>query len=174
MTAATKRCEVFEGDITTLAVDAIVNAANEMLAPGAGVCGAIHRAAGPKLAESCAKLGGCETGEAKITPGFGLPARTVIHTVGPVWGDGESGEDRLLAACYRNSLGLAAKHGLASIAFPAISTGIFGFPPDRAALIAVRTVRAALPDFPSIERVIFCCFGAESRQHHEAAFAAGK
>ncbi|MGH6826723.1 O-acetyl-ADP-ribose deacetylase [Methyloceanibacter sp.] len=168
----TDRIEIVEGDITRLDVDAIVNAANTLLAPGGGVCGAIHRAAGPKLAEACTKLGGCETGEAKITPGFGLPARTVIHTVGPVWGGGESGEDRLLRACYRNSLALAAAHGLASIAFPAISTGIFGFPPGRAALIAVRTVREALSDFPSIERVIFCCFGAESRKHHETARAA--
>ncbi len=122
------RIEIVEGDITRLDVDAIVNAANQMLAPGGGVCGAIHRAAGPELAEACARLGGCETGEAKITPGFRLPARYVIHTVGPVWGGGESGEEVLLAACYRNSLALAAEHGLSTIAFPAISTGIFGFP----------------------------------------------
>ncbi|HEU0016766.1 MAG TPA: O-acetyl-ADP-ribose deacetylase [Methyloceanibacter sp.] len=166
------RIEIVEGDITRLDVDAIVNAANNMLAPGGGVCGAIHRAAGPELAEACAELGGCDTGEAKITPGFRLPARYVIHTVGPVWGGGERGEDRLLANCYRNSLALAAGHGLTSIAFPAISTGIFGFPPDRAAHIAVGTVRDALPDFPSIERVIFCCFGRESRAHHETALAA--
>ena len=166
------RIEIVEGDITRLEVDAIVNTANKMLAPGGGACGAIHRAAGPELAEACAKLGGCETGEAKITPGFGLPARAVIHTVGPVWGGGESGEDRQLAACYRNSLVLAAANGLTSIAFPAISTGIFGFPPGRAALIAVRTVREALPESPAIERVVFCCFGAESREHHEAALAA--
>jgi O-acetyl-ADP-ribose deacetylase (regulator of RNase III) len=167
-----ERIEIVEGDITRLEVDAIVNAANKMLAPGGGVCGAIHRAAGPELAEACATLGGCETGEAKITPGFRLPARYVIHTVGPVWGGGERGEDRLLAKCYRNSLALAAAHGLASIAFPAISTGIFGFPPDRAASIAVRTVRDALPEFPSIERVVFCCFGKESWAHHETALAA--
>jgi O-acetyl-ADP-ribose deacetylase len=166
------RIEIVEGDITTLDVDAIVNAANTMLAPGGGVCGAIHRAAGPELAEACAALGGCATGEAKITPGFRLPARYVIHAVGPVWNGGDRGEDRLLAACYRNSLGLAAGHGLSTIAFPAISTGIYGFPAARAALIAVRTVRAALPDFPSIERVVFCCFGRESREHHEAALAA--
>ena len=168
----TDRIEIVEGDITALNVDAIVNAANTMLAPGGGVCGAIHRAAGPRLAEACAELGGCETGEAKITPGFRLPARYVIHTVGPVWEGGESGEDRLLEACYRNSLALAAEHGLVSIAFPAISTGIFGFPPDRAALIALRTVRAALPDFRSIERVVFCCFDKGSRAHHETALAA--
>jgi O-acetyl-ADP-ribose deacetylase (regulator of RNase III) len=166
------RIEIVEGDITRLDVDAIVNAANTMLASGGGVCGAIHRAAGPALAEACARLGGCETGEAKITPGFRLPARYVIHAVGPVWAGGQSGEDVLLAACYRNSLALAAGHALASIAFPAISTGIYGFPPDRAALIAVRTVRAALPEFPSIERVVFCCFGKESQAHHEAALAA--
>ena len=166
------RIEIVEGDITRLEVDAIVNAANTMLAPGGGVCGAIHRAAGPELAVACAKLGGCETGEAKITPGFHLPARYVIHTVGPVWGGGESGEDRLLASCYRNSLALAAEHGLASIAFPAISTGIFGFPPDRAANIAVATVLDSLRDAPSIRRVVFCCFGKESLAHHEAALAA--
>jgi O-acetyl-ADP-ribose deacetylase (regulator of RNase III) len=167
-----QRIEIVEGDITRLEIDAIVNAANKMLAPGGGVCGAIHRAAGPGLAKACAELGGCDTGEAKITPGFSLPARYVIHSVGPVWGGGERGENRLLANCYRNSLALAAEHGLTSIAFPAISTGIFGFPQDRAALIAVRTVRDALPGFPSIERVVFCCFGAGSRKAHEAALAA--
>ena len=167
-----ERIEIVEGDITRLDVDAIVNAANTMLAPGGGVCGAIHRAAGPELAEACAKLGGCDTGEAKITPGFRLPARHVIHTVGPVWGGGERGEDRLLANCYRNSLKLAAEQGLTSIAFPAISTGIYGFPQARAAHIAVATVRGALPDFPSIDRVVFCCFGEESRNHHASALAA--
>ena len=144
------RIEIVEGDITRLEVDAIVNAANTMLAPGGGVCGAIHRAAGPKLAEACARLGGCETGEAKITPGFSLPARYVIHTVGPV----------------------AAGHGLASIAFPAISTGIYGFPPDRAAAIAVATVLDSLRDAPPIRRVVFCCFGKESQVLHETALAA--
>jgi O-acetyl-ADP-ribose deacetylase len=167
-----ERIEIVEGDITKLDVDAIVNAANTGLAPGGGVCGAIHRAAGPKLEDACATLGGCETGEAKITPGFHLPALYVIHTVGPVWGGGERGEDRLLAACYRNSLALADSHGLASIAFPAISTGIYGFPAERAATIALRTVHEALPDVPGIERVVFCCFGDASRKHHEAAFAA--
>ena len=164
--------EIIDGDITTLDVDAIVNAANEALAPGGGVCGAIHRKAGPDLADACAQLGGCATGEAKITPGFGLPARHVIHTVGPVWGGGERGEGQLLANCYRNSLHLAAERGLSSIAFPAISTGIYGFPPDRAALIALRTVRETLPDVPSAERVVFCCFGDESRAFHEAAYDA--
>lgn len=164
--------EIFERDITTLDVDAIVNAANETLAPGGGVCGAIHRAAGPELAEACAKLGGCATGEAKITDGFDLPARHVIHTVGPVWGGGEQGEGKLLADCYRNSLRLASEHGVRSIAFPAISTGIYGFPPDRAALIALRTVRETLQGVPSVERAIFCCFGGESRALHEAAYDA--
>ena len=165
------RIAIVEGDITRLELDAIVNAANKTLLGGGGVDGAIHRAAGPELREACAKLGGCDTGEAKITPGFKLPARYVIHTVGPVWGGGERGEDRLLAACYRNALALALEHGLASIAYPAISTGAYGFPPDRAARIALRTVLATLQDNAAIKRVVFCCFGAESRKHHEAAFA---
>ena len=165
------RIEIVEGDITRLEVDAIVNAANRTLLGGGGVDGAIHRAAGPELREACAKLGGCDTGEAKITPGFRLPARYVIHTVGPVWGGGERGEDRLLAACYRNALKLALEHGLVSIAYPAISTGAYGFPPERAALIALRTVRAGLHDHTACERAVFCCFEAKSRQHHEAALA---
>lgn len=166
------KIEIVEGDITTLHVDAVVNAANEALAPGGGVCGAIHSKAGPELADACAKLCGCATGEAKITEGFDLPARYVIHTVGPVWGGGEREEGMLLANCYRNALRLAAEHDLTSVAFPAISTGIYGFPPDRAALIAVRTVRETLPDVPGISRVVFCCFGAESRDLHQAALAA--
>ena len=141
---------------------------------GGGVDGAIHRAAGSELREACKLLGGCETGEAKITSGFNLPARYVIHTVGPVWGGGERGEDRLLANCYRNSLALALKNDLASIAYPAISTGAYGFPPGRAAQIALRTVLAELERIETIDRVIFCCFGAESRQHHQAAFAAAR
>ena len=160
------------GDLTRQRVDAIVNAANEALAPGGGVCGAIRRAGGDEIFEECARLGGCATGDAKATAAGRLPARYVIHTVGPVWGGGEEGEDRLLAACYRNSLALAAEHGLSSIAYPAISTGIFGFPPDRAASIAVATVLDSLRDGPSIRRVVFCCFGAESRQRHETALAA--
>ena len=166
------RIEIIEGDITTLDVDAIVNAANKSLLGGGGVDGAIHRAAGPDLKQACAALGGCETGEAKITPAYRLRARYVIHTVGPVWGGGERGEDRLLASCYRNSFGLARDYGLASIAYPAISTGAYGFPPERAALIAVRTVADALADETSIDRVILCCFGAPSRRHHEVALAA--
>jgi O-acetyl-ADP-ribose deacetylase (regulator of RNase III) len=166
------RIEIIEGDITTLDVEAIVNAANKSLLGGGGVDGAIHHAAGPDLKQACAALGGCETGEAKITPAYRLRARYVIHTVGPVWGGGERGEDRLLASCYRNSFGLARDYGLASIAYPAISTGAYGFPPERAALIAVRTVADALADETSIDRVIFCCFGAPSRRHHEVALAA--
>jgi O-acetyl-ADP-ribose deacetylase (regulator of RNase III) len=166
------RIEIVEGDITQIAVDAIVNAANKSLLGGGGVDGAIHRAAGPGLREACALLGGCETGEAKITPGFNLPARYVIHTVGPVWGGGERGEDRLLANCYLNSFALALKHNLASIAYPAISTGAYRFPPDRAASIALRTVLAALETAPAMQRAVFCCFGAESREHHERVMAA--
>jgi len=170
------RIAIVEGDITRLDVDAIVNAANRTLLGGGGVDGAIHRAAGPELRAACAKLGGCETGNAKITPGFRLTARYVIHTVGPVWGGGERSEDRLLAACYRTSFALARDHGLVSIAYPAISTGAYGFPPDRAARIALCTVLAALAEGGSIERVVFCCFGVESRKHHEVAFveASGK
>jgi len=168
----TDRIAIIDGDITALAVDAIVNAANRTLLGGGGVDGAIHRAAGRELREACARLGGCDTGEAKITPGFRLPARYVIHTVGPVWGGGEAGEDLLLASCYRNSLALALAHDLKSIAFPAISTGAYGFPADRAARIAVTTVLETLHDRTSIERVTFCCFGSESRRHHETALAA--
>ena len=166
------RIAIVQGDITTLDVDAIVNAANRTLLGGGGVDGAIHRAAGPELKRACAKLGGCATGEAKITEGFNLPARYVIHTVGPVWDGGIRGEEQLLALCYRNSLGLALDHGLASIAYPAISTGAYGFPPDRAAEIAVTTVMEALRAAPALERVVFCCFGAASREHHEVALAA--
>ena len=149
---------VFEGDITTLAVDAIVNAANRALAPGAGVCGAIHRAAGPGLADACRKVAPCPTGEARITPGFDLWARYVIHTVGPVWHGGDAGEVEALASCYRRSLELALDEGLASIAFPAISTGVYRFPPEQAADIAVATVAEVLAPAPAIERVIFACF----------------
>jgi len=160
---------VVEADITTLDVDAVVNAANEHLAPGGGVCGAIHRAAGPGLARECAGVGGCPTGQARITRGHGLTARHVIHAVGPVWHGGGAGEDGLLAGAYRNSLILARDNGLASIAFPAISTGIFGFPAERAAAIAVRTVAAFLAENALPDRVVFCCFGAESAGLHREA-----
>jgi O-acetyl-ADP-ribose deacetylase (regulator of RNase III) len=170
-TAAERRMRVVEGDITALDVDAIVNAANEALAPGGGVCGAIHRAAGPELARACAALDGCATGDARLTPGFRLKARHVIHAVGPVWRGGGAGEDRLLARAYARALELAAEHGLESVAFPAISTGIYGFPPDRAAPIAVRAVADFLADHPGME-VLFCCFGRDSAERHEQALAA--
>src|SRR5271157_5546037 len=145
-----RRIEVIEADITTLDVDAIVNAANNTLLGGGGVDGAIHRAAGPGLLEECRKLGGCPTGEAKITRGYRLPARHVIHTVGPVWHGGGRGEDDLLASCYRNSLKLVTGHGLKSVAFPAISCGIYAFPIDRAAAIAVREIRSFLEGEPAV------------------------
>ncbi len=167
------RMEVVEADITTLAVDAIVNAANEGLAPGGGVCGAIHQAAGPELAAECAKLAPCPTGQARITKGYALPARHVIHAVGPVWVGSQANEDALLAACYRGSLKLAAEHGLASIAFPAISTGIYGFPAARAAKIAVQAVREGLAQYPAVKRVVFCCFDTESALLHRWALAEG-
>jgi O-acetyl-ADP-ribose deacetylase (regulator of RNase III) len=166
------RIEVVEGDITRLDVDAIVNAANESLLGGGGVDGAIHRAAGPELLAECRTLGGCPTGEARVTRGYRLPARHVIHTVGPVWRGGDAGEDGLLASCYRECLRLAREGGLASVAFPAISTGVYAFPKDRACAIAVREVAAALGDGPLPRRVVFCCFGAEDRARYEAACAA--
>ncbi len=161
--------ELHQGDITEQAVDAIVNAANQHLAGGGGVDGAIHRAAGPELVHECRLLGGCKTGDAKITKGYRLPARHIIHTVGPVWRGCGADEDALLASCYARSLAIAADRDLASIAFPAISTGIYAFPADRAARIAVQTVAAALDRDGSVTRVVFCCFSQEAADLHVSA-----
>jgi O-acetyl-ADP-ribose deacetylase (regulator of RNase III) len=156
------------GDITTLDVDAIVNAANSSLLGGGGVDGAIHRAAGPELLAECRLLNGCRTGEAKITRGYRLKARHVIHTVGPVWNGGRRGEEALLAACYRNSLLLAAANSVHSIAFPCISTGVYRFPPDAAAEIAVSTVRAFLSaERHDLKEIIFCCFSADDLARYQ-------
>ncbi len=164
--------EIHVADITTLDVDAIVNAANRSLLGGGGVDGAIHRTAGPELLAECATLGGCDTGSAKITGGYRLKARAVIHAVGPVWQGGGADEEALLAGCYRTALELAAAHRLSSIAYPAISTGIYRFPADVAARVAVGTVASELASAPrGIARVIFCCFSAGSAEHHKDAFA---
>ena len=164
--------EVIEGDITQLDVDAIVNAANTTLLGGGGVDGAIHRAAGPKLLKECRTLGGCPTGEARITKGYNLRGRHVIHTVGPVWHGGDRGEDDLLAGCYRNSLLLAEENGIASMAFPSISTGAYRFPMERAVGIAVREIREFMVNAQTVKRMVLCCFGEESLRIHEAAVAA--
>jgi O-acetyl-ADP-ribose deacetylase (regulator of RNase III) len=155
-------------DITTLAVDAIVNAANDELVPGGGVCGAIHRRAGPDLARACARVAPCPTGEARITPGFALPARFVIHAVGPIWEGGSEGEAELLASAYRAALALANARGLRTVAFPAISTGIYGYPLREATRIAVATVRAALAVPSSVTDVVFACFSPEVLAAYEA------
>jgi len=165
------RLEICVADITTLDVDAIVNAANTSLLGGGGVDGAIHRAAGPQLLAECKTLGGCATGSAKITRGYRLKARHVIHAVGPVWTGGGQNEEELLASCYRTALELAGAHRLASIAFPAISTGVYRFPPDRAARIAVGTVASEIAGGRGgITRAVFCCFSDASAEHHKDAF----
>jgi O-acetyl-ADP-ribose deacetylase (regulator of RNase III) len=159
MSALRERIEVVEGDITKQQVDAIVNAANTTLLGGGGVDGAIHRAAGPELLEECRKLDGCATGQAKITRGYRLPAKWVIHTVGPVWHGGDRDEDELLGSCYRTCFALAQQHEVRTIAFPSISTGAYGFPMDRAARIAIRETRKFLEENSSLEKVLLVCFG---------------
>lgn len=164
--------ELVTGDITKLKVDAIVNAANTSLLGDGGVDGAIHRAAGPELLEYNLKLGGCRTGEAKVTPGFKLPAKFIIHTVGPIWNGGNHNEDQLLASCYHNSLKLAVKNQIKTIAFPAISTGIYGFPLERATKIAIAEIKKFLSKNESVEKIIFVCFDNRTREVYEKVLSA--
>jgi O-acetyl-ADP-ribose deacetylase len=173
MNASQDRLKILQGDITKLAIDAIVNAAKSSLLGGGGVDGAIHRWAGPELRAYCATLGGCPTGEARITPGFRLPAKHIIHTVGPVWHDGTRGEAELLAACYRSSFALARENGLRSIAFPAISCGVYGYPKAAAARIAVRECLRALAQDAALEEVFLVAFDAEMTALYEAESARG-
>jgi len=172
MSGAVDRLMIVQGDITAQAVDAIVNAANQTLLGGGGVDGAIHRAAGPELLAECRTLSGCATGEAKITRGYRLPARHVIHTVGPVWHGGNHNEDELLARCYRNCFALAAQHSLRTLAFPSISTGAFGFPVERASRIAVAEIKSALERLPALERVTVVCFDGKTLAVYETALQA--
>src|SRR5437867_1356228 len=163
------RLKILQADITTLAVDAIVNAANESLLGGGGVDGAIHRGAGPQLLEECRKIGGCPTGEARITKGYNLPAKHVIHTVGPVWNGGKRNEDDLLASCYRTCFALVEQHGLRTVAFPSISTGAYRFPIDRACRIALREIKNFLDTNGTVEKVVIVCFGEEVHNHYREA-----
>lgn len=167
----TERIQLVEGDITRQRVDAIVNAANTTLLGGGGVDGAIHRAAGPELLAECRALGGCPTGQAKITKGYRLPANWVIHTVGPVWRGGQHGEEQLLASCYRSVFALVEQHGIKSVAFPSISTGAYGFPMDRAARIALTETKRFLEQNKTVERVVLVCFGRSALEIHQQALA---